>query len=76
MHDESSRKKNDSQRRRCNPEGLSYGRSPFLGCLTLVCGSRFWATVHFGLLALEMGGGQMVVALELGGFGWEEMSGE
>ena len=55
-HHRSARKKNDSQRRRCNPEGLSYGRSPFLGCLTLVCGSRCWATVHFGVLAWGMGG--------------------
>ena len=38
---------NDSQSLRHNPGGVSYGRSPILGCLTLVCRSRCWGTVHF-----------------------------
>ena len=38
---------NDSQSLRYNPGGVSYGGSPILGCLTLVCRSRCWGTVHF-----------------------------
>ena len=42
-----AREENDSQSLRYNPGGVSYGRSPILGCLTLVCRSRCWGTVHF-----------------------------
>ena len=42
-----AQEKNDSQSMRYNPGGVSYGRSPILGCLTLVCRSRCWGTVHF-----------------------------
>ena len=42
-----AREENDSQSLRYNPGGVSYGRSPVLGCLTLVCNSRCWGTVHF-----------------------------
>ena len=38
---------NDSQSLRYNPRGVSYGRSPILGCLTPVYSSRCWGTVHF-----------------------------
>ena len=42
-----AQEKNDSQSMRYNPGGVSYGRSPILGCLTLVCRSRCWGTLHF-----------------------------